>query len=130
MGNLRGTSVSRINYFKELPTVTAVGINGLEETKRNPNVDREDVQVTCVPAVQNRSGNGTSAKDENLGRVCVFSGKTKRCRILVVKLMNVLVKNAGVKRLVGYDAIVSNQGKRYLTKTYRSNGTYPQTRRK
>jgi hypothetical protein len=97
--------VLTISYFGEKPTVTTVSIDGLEETKRNPNVDRKNVQVTRVPAVQYRSSNGTSAKDENFSRVGIFGGEPKRCRILVVELVNVFIKYASMKRLVSYDNV-------------------------
>jgi hypothetical protein len=81
--NDHGKSRKRVSVdyidSEELPTVTTVCVDGLEETKRNPDVDSENVQVMCVPAVQDGSSNCTSAKDENLSRVGIFSSKAERC---------------------------------------------------
>lgn len=86
-----------------------MSIDSLEETKRDPNVDSENVQVTSVPAVQDRSSNSTSAKNEDFSRVGIFSSKTERCRILVMNLVNMLVQRASVERLMGCNDIISNE---------------------
>lgn len=107
-----------------------MSIDSLEETKRNPNVDRKNVQVTSIPAVQDGSSNGTSTKNEDFGRVGIFSSKTERCRILVMNLVNMLVQCAGVKCLVGYDDIISKESRDVSGFTHQSSGTYLQRQRK
>lgn len=81
-------------------TVTAVRINGLEETESDPDVDGEDVQVATEHGVQDGANNRAGAEDEDLCRVGVLSGETERCRVLVVDFVNVLVEGSPVKSLV------------------------------
>lgn len=76
-------------------------IDSLEESESNPNVDGKDVQVAREVTVQEWASNRACAKDEDLCRMCVFRGKTERCRIFVVDLVNMLVQWSKMQRLVG-----------------------------
>ena len=53
-------------------------------------------------AVQQRSCNRARAEDHDLRRVGILRSETKRRRVLVVNLVDVLVEGAPVKCLVGY----------------------------
>ena len=55
-------------------TVTAVRIDSLEQPQHNPNVDRDDVQVRGEEAVDERTKDRASPKDENLSGVSVLGG--------------------------------------------------------
>lgn len=81
-------------------TVSAVRIDGLEETEGDPDVDGEDVQVAAEHGVQDGADNRAGAEDEDLCGVGVLSGETERCRVLVVDLVDVLVEGSPVKSLV------------------------------
>jgi len=80
--------------------VTAVGVDSLEKTERDPDVDGEDVEVAAEPAVQKRSGEGSSAENEDLCRVCVLGSKTEGSRVLVVNLVDMFVEGTPMKSLV------------------------------
>ena len=82
-------------------TVTAVRIDGLEETKRDPDVHRENVEVAAEGAVEERAGDRTGTEDKDLCRVSVLRSETEGRRVLVVDLVDVLVEGAPVKCLVG-----------------------------
>lgn len=49
-------------------------VDGLEQTKGDPDVHGEDVEVAGEVAVEQGSGNRARAKDEDLGGVRVLSG--------------------------------------------------------
>ena len=82
-------------------TVTAVRIDGLEETERDPDVHRENVEVAGEVAEEERAADGAGAEDEDLERVGVLGCETEGRRVLVVDLVDVLVEGAPVKCLVG-----------------------------
>ena len=65
--------------------VTGVGIDGLEKTKGDPEVDCQDVEVLSEEAVEERSRNGALSEDEDFEGVGVFSGlaiSTQRINVL------------------------------------------------
>ena len=84
-------------------TVTAVRIDGLEETEGDPDVDRDDVEVVAERAVEDGAADRTSAEDHDLRGVRVLSREPERCRVLVVDLVDVLVERAPVKSTVSCD---------------------------
>ena len=75
-------------------------INSLEQTKRDPNINGEDVKVARKVAIKHGTCDGTRAKDKHLCRVGVLGSQAKRCRVLVVKLVNILVQWSPMKCLV------------------------------
>ncbi len=81
-------------------TVAGVGVNGLEETEGDPDVDSDDVEVVTERAVEDGAADRAGAEDHDLRRVCVLSRQSKRRRILVVDLVDVLVERTPVQRLV------------------------------
>jgi hypothetical protein len=54
--------------------VARVGVDGLEETEGDPDVDGEDVQVVAEEAVEEWAGDGSLGEDEDLERVGVLGG--------------------------------------------------------
>ena len=79
-----------------------MGIDSLEETESNPDVDGEDMQVTAEHSVEDRPEDGTGTQDEDLSGVSILGSKTEGSRILVVDLVDVLVQRSPVKSLVGW----------------------------
>lgn len=75
-------------------------INGLEQTERDPDVNSENVEVAGEVAVKDGTSDRTSAEDKYLGRVGILGSKTKRSRVLVVNLVNMLVQWSPMKCLV------------------------------
>lgn len=94
--------------------VARVGVDGLEESERDPDVHRQDVQVLSEEAVEERAGDGALGEDEDLERVGVLGGEAdggaEGCEsaralgthgaLTVVLLVDVLVQRAPVKRAV------------------------------
>ena len=76
-------------------------INSLEETESNPDVNGEDVQVAAEHAVEDGAEDSARAENEYLCGVRVLCRETEGRRVLVVNLVDVLVQDTGVKRLVG-----------------------------
>ncbi len=101
MKNINQSTYNKSDEKMKL-TITAVSVDGLEETESNPNIDGEDVEVATEPAVEQRSGEGSGAKDEDFSGVSVLGGQTERSRVLVVDLVNVLVERTPVKSLMSY----------------------------
>ena len=56
--------------------VARVGVNGLEESERDPDVHRQDVQVLSEEAVEEGAGDGSLGKDEDLERMGVLGSET------------------------------------------------------
>lgn len=81
-------------------TVTGVCVDSLEQTKRDPDVDGDDVEILAEPAVKQGAGDGARAEDHDFRGVRVLRSKTERRRVFVVNLVNVLVERAPVQRLV------------------------------
>ena len=77
-------------------------IDGLEETKGDPNVNRDDVQVLSVLAVQQRSENRSCSENHNFKWMRILRSKTKRSRVFMMQLVDVLVEQGSVEELVGY----------------------------
>jgi len=77
-----------------------MGIDGLEETEGNPDVDGDYVQVWLEPAVEQWSENCTRSEDHDFERMCVLGGEAEGCGILVVELVNMLVKQGCVEELM------------------------------
>ena len=84
-------------------TVSAVRIDGLEETQGDPDVHGEDVQVTAECAVEEGTRECTSSEDEDFSGMRVLSSKTEGGGVLVVNLVDVLVERAPVKSTVSCD---------------------------
>lgn len=78
-----------------------MSINGLEETKGDPDVNGEDMEVAREVAPEQGTGNSSSAEDHDFSWVSVLCGKTEGCRVLVVDLVNVLVEHGGMEKTVG-----------------------------
>lgn len=77
-------------------------VNSLEETKGDPDVDGEDMQVTAEHAVEDGSQDGAGAEDEDFRRMRILGSETERRGILVVNLVNMFVQRAPVQCLVSY----------------------------
>jgi len=81
--------------------VTAVSIDGLEETEDDPDVHGENVEVASAKDVENRTSDCPSAEDEDLGWMCVLGSKAEGSRVFVVNFVDVLVHGTPVEELVG-----------------------------
>jgi hypothetical protein len=77
-----------------------MGINGLEKTEGDPDIDGDYVQVLPDPAVEQWSENCPRSEDHDFERMCVLGGKTEGRGILVVELVNMFVKQGCVKELM------------------------------
>ena len=82
-------------------TVAAVRVDGLEETEDDPNVDGDDVQVAAEGAVEDGACNRAGTENHDLSGVRVLGGETEGRGVLVVDLVDVLVQDTRVERLVG-----------------------------
>ena len=76
-------------------------VDGLEETKSDPNIHGKDVEVPREVAIEKRTHNCARSQNHNLSRVGILCSKTEGCRVLVVDLVNVLVQDTLVEHLVG-----------------------------
>lgn len=74
--------------------VARVRVNSLEQTQNNPADHGNQVHVTKVVGPQKRTANGTETSNSNFNGMRVLGGQSKRCGVLMVLLMNVLVKRA------------------------------------
>lgn len=72
--------------------VTAVGIDGLEDTEHDPDVHGEDVEVLGESAPNDGAADGSETQDHDFDRGGVLSSEAERSRILVVNLVDVLVQ--------------------------------------
>ena len=81
-------------------TVSGMGIDGLEKTEGDPDVDGDYVQVWLDPAVEQWSENCPCSKDHHFERMCVLGGETEGCGIFVVELVNMFVKQGCMKELM------------------------------
>lgn len=77
--------------------VAAVGIDGLEETKDDPDIHGDEMKVTGDGEQNNRRTNDTHAEEHSLNRRSVLGGQTKWSRIGVVHLVNSLIKRSVVQ---------------------------------
>ena len=92
-------------------TVSRVGIDGLEETEGDPDVDGDDVQVWLEPAVEQRSDDRSRSENHDFERVGVFCGEAEGRGVFVVELVDVLVEQGRVEELMGCgDHITSHRG--------------------
>ena len=71
-------------------------VDSLEETKRYPDVNRQDVQVASKVTIQDRPCNCSCAEDEYFRRVRVFGCESEWRRVLVVDLVDVLIQHTDV----------------------------------
>ena len=78
-----------------------MGIDGLEKTEGDPDVDGDYVQVRLDPAVEKWSENCPRPKDHDFERMCVLGGEAEGRGILVVELVNMFVKQRCVEELMG-----------------------------
>ena len=93
---------------REVPTISTMGVDSLEEAEDDPYVDSYDVQVLREEHVQKRAKDRARTKDEDLSRMGVFCCKAERRRVPVVDFVNVLVQNTCMERLVGYTITMVN----------------------
>jgi len=81
--------------------VSAVSVNGLEETEDDPDVHGEDVKVSGAKDVENRTGDRPSTEDEDFSWMGVLSSKSEGSRVLVVNFVDVFVHGTPVEGLMG-----------------------------
>ena len=82
--------------------VSAVSIDGLEETKDDPDVHSEDVEVASAKDVENRTSDRPSTEDEDFSWMGVLSSKAEGSRVLVMNFVDVLVHGTPVEELMSY----------------------------
>jgi hypothetical protein len=82
--------------------VSAVSIDGLEETKNDPDVHGEDVEVSSAEDVKNRTSYRSGTEDEDLSGVGVLGSQAEGSRVFVVNFVNMLVHGTPVEGLMGY----------------------------
>jgi len=115
--------------------VSAVSIDGLEETEDNPDVHGEDVKVAGTKDVENWTSDCSSTEDEDFSWVGVLGRKTEGSRVFVMNFMDVLVHRAPVEELMGEEVehIFVNEKKRDLNSDVLPSGegnlpsTHPET---
>lgn len=111
--------------------VSAVSVNGLEETEDDPDVHSKDVKVAGAKDIENRTSDRPSTEDEDFSWMGVLSSKSEGSRVLVVNFVDVLVHGAPVEELVGFQtrrvSPTFHRGKQFA---YRRNGTCLRKRRK
>lgn len=78
-----------------------MSIDSLEQPQNDPDVNSDNVKITSKCGVENGAGEGTSSKNEDFGGVGIFSSKAKGCGVLVVQLVDMLVEDTSMERLVG-----------------------------
>lgn len=72
--------------------VTAVRINGLEDTEDDPNIHCQDVEILGDSAPQDWDTDATETEDHDLNGRGVLGSQTERSRVLVVDFVDVLVE--------------------------------------
>lgn len=77
-------------------------IDGLEETKGDPNVDRDDVHVLSDLAVQQRPENRSCSENHHFERMRVLRSKAERSGVFMVQLVDMLIEHGRVEELVSY----------------------------
>lgn len=77
--------------------ISAVSIDSLEETGSDPEVHGKDVEVASDETENNGDNNCSGAENHGFDGRSVFGGESKRRRVLVVNLMDVLVEETEVK---------------------------------
>ena len=81
--------------------VSAVGINGLEQTADDPEVHGEDVKLTSDQNPNYWCLDSSETEDHDFDWRRVFSGKSERSRVLVVDLVDVPVERTPMHRAMG-----------------------------
>ena len=81
--------------------ITAVRVDGLEQTEHNPDIHGQDVQVPSDGAPEDGAEDGAHPQNHDFDGGSVFGRKTEGRRILVVDLVDVLVERAPVHGAVG-----------------------------
>ena len=72
--------------------VARVSVDGLEEAEHDPEVHREDMEVVCYGAVEERCGYCPESEDHDFDWRCVFCGHAERRGVLVVDFVDVFVR--------------------------------------
>lgn len=80
--------------------VTGVSIDCLEEAADNPEVHCHDVEILEDGAEDDGNADSAESEDHGLDGGGIFSGKTERCAVLMVQLVNHLVQARGVQKPV------------------------------
>jgi hypothetical protein len=76
--------------------VTAVGINSLEETEDNPEIHRQDVELTSNQDPDDRYTDRAKTENHDFNGRCVLGSQSEWSRVLVVDLVDTSVKRAPV----------------------------------
>lgn len=74
--------------------IAGVRVDGLEKTQHDPDVHGEDVKILGDGAPQDGATDRAETEDHDFDWRGVFCCKTKRCGVLVVNLVDVLVQRA------------------------------------
>ncbi|GMG54905.1 unnamed protein product [Aspergillus oryzae var. brunneus] len=61
--------------------VATMGIDSLAQAQHNPDIHRENIQVTGQSTPEDRGANGPEAENHHFNRRSIFGGQTKRCGI-------------------------------------------------
>lgn len=80
--------------------VTAVRIDGLEETEGDPHIHGEDVEVSGEIAIKKGAENGACTQDGNFCGMRILCSESEGCRVLVMDFMDVFIQNASVQSLM------------------------------
>ena len=78
-----------------------MSVDSLKQSQDNPSINREDVEIVREGGVKDGANNGTGSKNQDFSGMGIFSCKTKRCRILVMYFVDILVEETSMERLVG-----------------------------
>lgn len=81
--------------------VTAVGIDGLDETEENPRVHGEEVEVVGEVDPDGGRADGAETENHDFDGRRVLGGETEGSRVVVVELVDGLIERAVVKRPMG-----------------------------
>jgi hypothetical protein len=73
-------------------TISGMGIDGLEKTEGDPNVDGDYMQVWLEPTVEKWPENSSRSEDHDFERMCVFRSETEGRGIFVMELVNMFVE--------------------------------------
>lgn len=80
--------------------VAAMRVDCLEQAQHNPDIHREDMQISSHSAPKNRAADSPKAQDHHLNRGGIFGSHAEGSRILVVDLVNGLVQGTPVEGTV------------------------------
>ena len=59
------------------------------------------MEITSEGGVEDWASNGTGSKNQDFSGMGIFNCKTKRCRVLVMNFVDILVEETSMERLVG-----------------------------